>query len=66
MARLKNGKPRYLGFVVVTLVVVVPPSRSVSVFVWVSEQPAIPSRWTSSSITVLPFLSASLCTLVSL
>jgi hypothetical protein len=54
---------RYL--VVVSRVVVVPPSRSVSVFVWVSVLPPIPSRWTSFSMTVLPFLSTSLWIVVS-
>ena len=57
---IADRKPGYLGFVVVSVVVVLPPSRSVSVFVWVSVLPAIPSRWTSFSITVLPFLSTSL------
>jgi hypothetical protein len=55
----------HLGFVVVSVVVVLPPSRSVSVFVWVSVLPAIPSRWTSFSMTVLPFLSTSLWIVVS-
>src|SRR5215467_14987825 len=57
---IADRKPGYLGFVFVSVVVVLPPSRSVSVFVWVSVLPAIPSRWTSFSITVLPFLSTSL------
>src|SRR5262245_17777989 len=57
---IPDRKPGYLGFVFVSVVVVLPPSRSGSVFVWVSVLPAIPSRWTSFSITVLPFLSTSL------
>ena len=56
---------RNLGFVVISRVVLVPPSRSISVFVRVSAVPAIPSRWTSFSMTVLPFLSASLWIVVS-
>src|SRR5262249_48127814 len=57
---IADRKPGYLGFVFVSVVVVLPPSRSDSVFVCVSVLPAIPSRWTSFSITVLPFLSTSL------
>jgi hypothetical protein len=72
-SRDARGKPvadqkpalSHLGLVVVSVVVVLPPSRSVSVFVWVSVLPAIPSRWTSFSMTVLPFLSTSLWIVVS-
>src|SRR5207248_2265230 len=51
---------RYLGFVVVSRVVVIPPSRSISVFVWVSVLPAIPSLRVSFSMTLLPCSSTSL------
>src|SRR5437763_15990242 len=59
---LRAGRGHRYSCLVVVLerVVVVPPSGSVSVFIWVSVLPAIPSRWMSFSVTVLPFSSISL------
>jgi hypothetical protein len=64
-ALLPAPSRRYLGPVVVSRVVIVPPSRSVSVFLWISALPAKPSRWISFSVTALPFSSTSLWVVTS-
>jgi hypothetical protein len=50
--------------VVFERVVVVPPSGSVCVLVWLSELPATPSRYVSFCVISLPFASTPLVTVV--